>query len=65
MQILGIVMWFGVGMSTGSWIILLACVIQIFLCRSFLIAQKRSCLESYGEEYRNYMARVPRYFVTL
>ena len=65
MQIMGIVMWLGVGMATGSWIILLACVIQIFLCRSFLIAQERSCLESYGDEYLKYMTNVPRYFVIL
>jgi protein-S-isoprenylcysteine O-methyltransferase Ste14 len=63
MQIMGIVMWFGVGMATGSWIIILACVIQVFLCRSFLIAQERSCLESYEEEYREYMTKVPRYFI--
>ena len=65
MQIMGIIMWLGVGISTGSWIIILACVIQIFLCRGFLIAQERSCLESYGEEYREYMTKVPRYFVIL
>jgi protein-S-isoprenylcysteine O-methyltransferase Ste14 len=63
MQIMGIVMWLGVGMSTGSWIILLACVMQIFLCRRFLIAQERSCLESYGEEYSKYMANVPQYLL--
>lgn len=65
MQIMGIIMWFGVSVSTGSWIIILACVIQIFLCRSFLIAQEQSCLESYGEEYREYMSKVPRYLIML
>ena len=65
MQILGIVMWLGVGMSTGSWVIILACAIQIFLCRRFLIAQERSCLESYGEEYSRYMVKVSRYFIAL
>ena len=65
MQIMGIIMWLGVGILTGSWIITLACVIQIFLCRSFLIAQERSCLESYGGEYSRYMAKVPRYFFIL
>jgi protein-S-isoprenylcysteine O-methyltransferase Ste14 len=62
MQIVGIVMWLGVGASTGSWVIILACAIQVFLCRSFLIAQERSCLESYGDQYREYMANVSRYF---
>lgn len=63
MQIMGIAMWFGVGMAAGSWIIILACVIQVLLCRPFLIAQERSCLESYGEDYRKYMIKVPRYLV--
>jgi len=65
MQLLGIAMWLGVGMSTGSWIIILACVIQTFLCRSFLIAQERSCLEFYGGEYSKYMVNVSRYFPAL
>ena len=63
MQIMGIVMWLGVGISTGSWIIILACAIQVFLCRSFLIVQERSCLESYGDEYHKYMTKAPRYLV--
>lgn len=64
MQLLGIIMWLGVGLATTSWVILLACAIQVFLCRSFLIAQERMCVEFYGEEYSKYMATVPRYFVS-
>jgi protein-S-isoprenylcysteine O-methyltransferase Ste14 len=63
MQILGIIMWVGVGLATISWIILLACVVQIFLCRPFLIAQERECTETYGEEYSKYMDSVSRYFL--
>lgn len=62
MQILGIIMWFGVGLATVSWIIILACIIQIFLCRPFLIAQERACIESYGEGYGKYVINVSRYF---
>jgi protein-S-isoprenylcysteine O-methyltransferase Ste14 len=62
MQILGIFMWLGVGLATASLVILLACIIQIFLCRPFLIAQERACTKSYGEEYGKYMMKVFRYF---
>ena len=61
-QLLGIVMWLGVGIATTSWVILLACVIQLFLSRPFLIAQERFCLNTYGESYKKYMQKTPRYF---
>jgi protein-S-isoprenylcysteine O-methyltransferase Ste14 len=60
-QLLGIVMWIGVGIATTSWVILLACVIQLFLSRPFLIAQERYCLDTYGESYKEYMQKTPRY----
>ena len=61
-QLIGIVMWIGVGIATTSWVILLACGIQLFLSRPFLLAQERFCLDKYGEPYREYMQRTPRYF---
>ena len=61
-QLLGIVMWIGVGIATTSWVILLACGIQLFLSRPFLIAQERYCLDTYGESYKEYMLKTPRYF---
>jgi protein-S-isoprenylcysteine O-methyltransferase Ste14 len=60
-QLLGIVMWIGVGIAATSWVILLVCVIQVFLSRPFLIAQERFCLDTYGEPYREYMDKTPRY----
>lgn len=61
-QLLGIVMWIGVGTATTSWVILLACGIQLFLSRPFLIAQEQYCLDTYGESYKEYMQKTPRYF---
>jgi protein-S-isoprenylcysteine O-methyltransferase Ste14 len=61
-QLLGIVMWIGVGIAVTSWVILIACVIQLFLSRPFLLAQERFCLDTYGESYREYMQKTPRYF---
>jgi len=56
------VMWIGVGIATTSWVILLACGIQLILFRPFLIAQERFCLDTYGESYKEYMQKTPRYF---
>ena len=61
-QLLGIVMWIGVGIATTSWVILLACGIQLILSRPFLIAQERFCLDTYGESYKEYMQKTPRYY---
>jgi protein-S-isoprenylcysteine O-methyltransferase Ste14 len=62
MQLISIAMWLGVGIATASWVILVACGVQLFLARPFLIAQERYCLDTYGELYREYMQRTSRYF---
>ena len=62
MQVIAILMWLGVGMATASWVLILACCIQVFLSRGFLIAQERFCIKKYGEKYREYMEKTPRYF---
>lgn len=60
-QVLAVIMWTGVGIATGSWIILLACVLLAIVSYPSILAQERSCLEIYGEAYREYMKRTPRY----
>jgi protein-S-isoprenylcysteine O-methyltransferase Ste14 len=60
-QLFSIVMWIGVGIATTSWLILLVCGIQFFLSRPFILAQERFCLDTYGELYKEYMQRTPRY----
>ena len=61
MQLVSIVMWIGVGIATASWVILVACGVQLFLSRPFLVAQERYCLDTYGAAYREYMRTTPRY----
>ena len=61
MQLVSIIMWIGVGLATMSWVILVVCGLQLFLNRPFLKAQERYCLETYGEAYKEYMSRTPRY----
>ena len=38
------------------------CVYQIST-RSIIISEERWCLEKFGDEYKEYMARVGRYFL--
>ena len=61
MQVFSLIMWIGVGIATFNWIILLICCIQPFLANRFLQSQERYCLELYGQMYRDYQQRTPRY----
>ncbi len=65
MQVFSIIMWVGVGLATHSWIIIMLCCTQPFLMHRFLISQERFCLEKYGEPYRDYFERTPRYLAIL
>ena len=55
----------GVGMclAIGSWIALLLLVTSSLFGRSRILAEERALLEQYGVSYRDYMKRVPRYFL--
>jgi len=62
MQLTALLMCLGIALATLSWLIGLACLFQILLMPVFLKAQERACLEAYGDSYRAYQARTPRYF---
>jgi len=62
MQLSAVIMCLGIALATLSWVIGLACLFQILLMPVFLRAQERACLETYGDAYRAYQARTPRYF---
>jgi protein-S-isoprenylcysteine O-methyltransferase Ste14 len=51
----------GVSIATASWVFLLFAI--LFVAASFYFApiEERSCLEKYGDAYRQYMHRTPRY----
>jgi len=61
MQVFSLVMWLGVGMATASPVILAVCCVQPFLARVFMISQERYCLQRYGDPYREYLERTPRF----
>lgn len=51
----------GVGIATGSWLFLLLTVLLMILFNNSVAPEERGCLEKYGEPYRQYMTRTPRW----
>ena len=53
----------GICLAIGSWVAtFILIVVQIF-SHSRILAEEKSCLERYGDSYRAFMKRVPRYFL--
>jgi protein-S-isoprenylcysteine O-methyltransferase Ste14 len=51
----------GVNMACTSWIFLLAPMIFITVGNVFVVSEERFCLKKYGDAYREYMNRTPRW----
>ena len=51
----------GIGIAIGSVLVLFIQIIAAFFGRSRVLAEEQACLERYGDSYRIYMERVPRY----
>ncbi len=52
---------FGIGIACASWIYLLCAMTFIILQHILIGAEERWCLEKYGDAYREYMDRTPRW----
>ena len=50
----------GVGIITGSWLFLILTFLIILFFYQEAIIEERYCLAIFGEDYNNYMQRVPR-----
>ena len=57
------VSFLGISIAIGSWIALILIGIGIIAAHSKVLAEEEACLIMYGQSYRNYMERVPRYFL--
>ncbi|HEC76739.1 MAG TPA: isoprenylcysteine carboxylmethyltransferase family protein [Thermoplasmatales archaeon] len=57
--------WFliyiGIGIACGSWIFLLIAIVFIILQHILVITEERMCLEKFGDEYREYMNKTPKW----
>jgi len=51
----------GIGIACASWLFLLLIAISVILQNILIDAEERWCLEKYGDAYREYMERTPRW----
>jgi protein-S-isoprenylcysteine O-methyltransferase Ste14 len=61
MYIAQLVMLIGVGIACASWLFLLLSIVYSALSIVFVIPEERRCLEKYGNAYREYMSKTPRW----
>jgi len=53
----------GISIAIGSWLVLLMLLLGLVFTHRKILAEEASCLRQYGDSYRAYMERVPRYFL--
>jgi protein-S-isoprenylcysteine O-methyltransferase Ste14 len=56
-----LLIYFSVGIASASWVFLLFFVLQSVFIRIAAVGEERYCLEKYGEAYREYMDKTPRW----
>jgi len=61
MYVTSFVFFLGVSIATASWVFLLFTIVLIAASFYFAPLEEQSCLEKYGDAYREYMNRTPRY----
>ena len=61
MYITQLVMLIGAGIASASWLFLLLSIVYTGLGFVYAGSEERICLEKYGDAYREYMERTPRW----
>lgn len=51
----------GIGIASASWIVLICALLWIVFFHIVVPAEERYCLKKYGDTYREYMNRTPRW----
>lgn len=54
-------MYLGMGIASASWVLMLCAVLWIVFLNLAIPAEERSLLEKYGNAYRNYTKKTPRW----
>jgi protein-S-isoprenylcysteine O-methyltransferase Ste14 len=62
-QVMFFMTFAGACIAIGSWLALFIQIISSLFLHFRVVAEEKACLERYGDQYRRYMERVPRYFV--
>ena len=57
----GFITYVGVSVASASWAFFLLSIVAQALLASQAIAEERGCLATYGDEYREYLNRTPRW----
>jgi protein-S-isoprenylcysteine O-methyltransferase Ste14 len=61
MQLSQVVIFLGVGIAAASWVFLLLAAVYIIAPLLWVDAEERHCLKYYGDAYREYMDKTPRW----
>ena len=61
MYLASLLIYFSVGIASASWVFLLIFVVQSVSIRIAAVEEERFCLEKYGEAYREYIDKTPRW----
>jgi protein-S-isoprenylcysteine O-methyltransferase Ste14 len=61
MYITQLVMFIGAGIASASWLFLLLSIVYTGLGFVYAGSEERMCIEKYGNAYREYMERTPRW----
>jgi protein-S-isoprenylcysteine O-methyltransferase Ste14 len=61
MYVTSFVFFLGVSIATASWVFLLSTILLIAASFYFARIEEQSCLEKYGDAYRQYMDKTPKY----
>ena len=61
MYITQLVMLIGVGIAAASWLFLLLTIVYTGLGFMYAGSEERICLQKYGDAYREYMERTPKW----
>jgi protein-S-isoprenylcysteine O-methyltransferase Ste14 len=56
-----LVMYIGIGVASASWLLLLFAAVYSYLHFIMAVPEESQCLEKYGDAYREYMNRTPRW----
>jgi len=51
----------GLGIACSSWLYLLLTLVLMIMLNAVLSSEERYCLYRYGDDYRKYMSRTPRW----
>ena len=62
-NVMSTVVLLGGAIAIGCWTAVIALAVARILSHFGIVAEEEICLKQYGDSYRGYMQRVPRYFV--